>query len=64
MTWKNRKVQVTGADGFIGCHLAEALAARGAEVTALALPCNICPIGPPVLMEHNSRFHHTLGLNT
>ena len=37
MTWKNRKVLVTGADGFIGSHLAEALAARGAEVTALAL---------------------------
>ena len=37
MTWKNRKVLVTGADGFIGSHLAEALAGRGAEVTALAL---------------------------
>ena len=37
MTWKNRKVFITGADGFIGSHLAEALVARGAEVTALAL---------------------------
>ncbi len=37
LEWKNRKVFVTGADGFIGSHLAEALAASGAEVTALAL---------------------------
>jgi nucleoside-diphosphate-sugar epimerase len=25
MTWNNRKVLVTGADGFIGSHIAEAL---------------------------------------
>lgn len=31
------KVLVTGADGFIGSHLAEALVKNGAEVTALAL---------------------------
>ncbi len=37
MTWNNRKVLITGADGFIGSHLAEALVERGAEVTALAL---------------------------
>ena len=30
------KVLVTGADGFIGSHLAEALVRRGAEVSALA----------------------------
>ena len=34
--WKQRKVLVTGADGFIGSHLVEALAAEGAQVTALA----------------------------
>lgn len=36
MNWKNRKVLVTGADGFIGSHLTETLVAAGAEVTALA----------------------------
>ena len=35
--WNGTKVVVTGADGFIGSHLAEALTAAGAEVTALAL---------------------------
>jgi UDP-glucose 4-epimerase len=35
--WRDRKVLVTGADGFIGSHLAEALVRRGAKVTALAL---------------------------
>ena len=31
-----RKVLITGADGFIGSHLTEALIAAGAAVTALA----------------------------
>jgi UDP-glucose 4-epimerase len=35
--YRRRKVVVTGADGFIGSHVAEALVAAGAEVTALAL---------------------------
>jgi NAD dependent epimerase/dehydratase len=34
---KNRKVLVTGADGFIGSHLVEALVTAGYEVTALAI---------------------------
>ncbi len=37
MSWKNRKVLITGADGFIGSHLCERLVALGADVTALAL---------------------------
>ncbi len=36
MSYKGSKVLVTGADGFIGSHLTEALMAQGAEVTALA----------------------------
>ncbi len=36
MTYSDMKVLVTGADGFIGSHLVEALVERGADVTALA----------------------------
>ncbi len=32
--WKNRRVLVTGADGFIGSHLTEKLAKEGAQVRA------------------------------
>ena len=32
--WQNRKVLVTGADGFIGSHLTERLAREGAHVSA------------------------------
>jgi NAD dependent epimerase/dehydratase len=37
MEIKNKKVLVTGADGFIGSHLAEMLLKRGARVRALSL---------------------------
>lgn len=34
MNWQGKKVLVTGADGFIGSHLAERLVAEGANVRA------------------------------
>jgi nucleoside-diphosphate-sugar epimerase len=37
MNWEKKRVFLTGADGFIGSHLAEMLAARGATVRALSL---------------------------
>lgn len=37
MDYRGMKVLVTGADGFIGSHLTEALVEAGAQVTALAL---------------------------
>jgi len=36
VSWRDRRVLVTGADGFIGSHLAEALAREGARVRAFA----------------------------
>jgi CDP-glucose 4,6-dehydratase len=35
MNWKNKSVLVTGADGFIGSHIAKALVDKGAEVTTI-----------------------------
>ena len=35
MTWAAKRVVVTGAGGFIGSHLVEALVGEGAEVTAV-----------------------------
>lgn len=36
INWKNKKVLVTGADGFIGSHLVEKLIAKGAKVRAFS----------------------------
>lgn len=35
--WRNKKLLVTGADGFIGSHLTEALVSRGYNVRAFVL---------------------------
>ncbi len=35
ISWKNSKVLVTGADGFIGSHVAKALVEKGSEVTTI-----------------------------
>jgi NAD dependent epimerase/dehydratase len=37
MTWRDRRVMVTGADGFIGSHLTEALVREGARVRAFCV---------------------------
>lgn len=37
MKYEDKKVLVTGADGFIGSHLTEALLSQSAQVTALSL---------------------------
>ena len=36
MNWKNKKILVTGADGFIGSHLVEKLVGLGADVRAFS----------------------------
>ena len=43
MSYRGRRVLVTGADGFIGSHLAEALVRANAEVTARPLRA-LCPV--------------------
>jgi NAD dependent epimerase/dehydratase len=45
VSYQGLKVLVTGADGFIGSHLTEALVARGSKVTALSLYNSFDSIG-------------------
>src|SRR3989338_11038680 len=35
VSWKNSKVLVTGADGFIGSHVAKALVEKGSKVATI-----------------------------
>ena len=35
--WQNKKVIITGSEGFIGSHLTEKLVELGAKVTAFVL---------------------------
>lgn len=57
MTWHGRRVLVTGAGGFIGSHVVEALAEQGADVTAFLHYRREAPLGALVhlsadVMEH------------
>ena len=45
MTWAGRKVLVTGADGFIGSHLTEALVGAGATVRSVCFYNSLGSLG-------------------
>ena len=49
---KNRSVSVTGANGFLGWHVATALLARGWLVRAIVRPGNAKPVPEGVEVEH------------
>lgn len=66
--WAGRRVAVSGATGFIGHHLATALRAAGADVTALVrafsdtsrlralgVRCAVAPVDEPVLLAEALR---------
>jgi len=42
VNWENMNVLVTGADGFIGSHVAQALVEKGAEVTTIVRDVRKC----------------------
>ncbi|MBI07086.1 MAG: NAD-dependent dehydratase [Rhodospirillaceae bacterium] len=61
--FSGKRVLVTGADGFIGSHLAEALVHTGAEVTALAFYNSFGTCGwlDEIANETRSAMHIELG---
>jgi len=60
LSFKNRHVLVTGADGFIGSHLAETLATLGAKVTALSYYNSFDSFGWLDSINHELRNQMTL----
>jgi NAD dependent epimerase/dehydratase len=55
LTWNGKKVAVTGAGGFIGSHLVEALVAAGAETTAIVRYNSGSLVGNLAFMDAASR---------
>lgn len=55
MNWSGKKVLVTGAAGFIGSHLTEALAAAGATTTAMVRYNSGSSIGNLALADARTR---------
>jgi NAD dependent epimerase/dehydratase len=55
LTWSGKKVVVTGAGGFIGSHLVEALVAAGAETTAMVRYNSGSLIGNLAFLDAESR---------
>ena len=53
--WQNKKVIVTGAGGFIGSHLVEALVKSGADVSAVVRYNSNSLIGNLALMDAEAR---------
>lgn len=59
--WKNRKVFVTGAGGFIGSHLCDLLVEEGASVTALIKYSSSGHLGNLNFSKHLSEIKIVLG---